>query len=356
VKQRSAPWIHSGPIDSAFILAPAFLVAVLPWFLPRDWVDAEELGPLSWILLILLIDVAHVYGTLFRSWFDPWQREVLSSKLWFILLACWAGGAALYSWGPDKFWRALAYLAVFHFIRQQFGFVRLYSRREIDAPRWWRWTDGFFIYMATGFPLLFWHLHSDRNFNWFMPGDFWIFSSLSETATVALTAAGLLLAGGACVGYVLREVAAFRAYRVLNWPRMAIAIGTLLSWNVGIVLFNSDLVFTMTNVVAHGIPYMALTWSYSSRNPIPLARSRPVWQYLGVFIGVLVLAAYVEELLWDNFIWSEHRQIFPKWIDSFSDPATLAWLIPLLALPQSAHYVLDGFIWKTRSVSKTMAG
>jgi hypothetical protein len=24
----------------------------------------------------------------------------------------------------------------------------------------------------------------------------------------------------------------------------------------------------------------------------------------------------------------------------------LMWLVPLLALPQSTHYVLDGFIWR----------
>jgi hypothetical protein len=25
------------------------------------------------------------------------------------------------------------------------------------------------------------------------------------------------------------------------------------------------------------------------------------------------------------------------------------WLVPLLALPQATHYVLDGFIWRRKS-------
>ena len=36
---------------------------------------------------------------------------------------------ALYSAGSIVFWRALAYLAVFHFVRQQYGWVALYRGR-----------------------------------------------------------------------------------------------------------------------------------------------------------------------------------------------------------------------------------
>jgi hypothetical protein len=32
-----------------------------------------------------------------------------------------------------------------------------------------------------------------------------------------------------------------------------------------------------------------------------------------------------------------------------AEPALLMWLVPLLALPQSTHYVLDGFIWRRRA-------
>jgi hypothetical protein len=43
-----------------------------------------------------------------------------------------------------------------------------------------------------------------------------------------------------------------------NIPKNLIIIGTLSSWFFGIVYFNNDLVFTLLNVVSHGIPYMAL--------------------------------------------------------------------------------------------------
>jgi hypothetical protein len=55
--------------------------------------------------------------------------------------------------------------------------------------------------------------------------------------------------------------------------------------------------------------------------------------------------AFVEELLWDNGVWQERTWLFGSFAalheaDSF--------LVPLLAVPQITHYVLDGFIWKRR--------
>ena len=38
-------------------------------------------------------------------------------------------GAMLYSLGSMVFWRVLAYLAVWHFVRQQYGWVALYRAR-----------------------------------------------------------------------------------------------------------------------------------------------------------------------------------------------------------------------------------
>lgn len=341
-------WIYSKPVDIGFILLPAFVVSALPWFFPSSWLKLTDLPPLTWVALVLLIDVAHVYATLFRAWFDPSERERLGVTLWMILAACWGFGVALYSWGPNVFWRALAYLAVFHFVRQQFGFVRLYSRKENSPQAWWRTADALFIYAATGFPLLFWHLHSDRTFSWFVTGDFLLAKNLPPGIQSALTALGGALFAATAIALGAREFQARKKYGRWNGPRIAVALGTALSWNIGIVLFNSDLIFTMTNVIAHGIPYMALTWGYSRLRQVPFAR-KTLWQFAMIFLAVIICGAYVEEFLWDNLVWNEHSQIFPRVLDAISDPTTLAWLVPLLALPQSSHYVLDGFIWKVRS-------
>ena len=81
-------------------------------------------------------------------------------------------GVALYSESETLFWRALAYLAVFHFVRQQYGWVALYRARVGERGRAGWWIDAAAVYMATLYPLVYWHAHLPRRFWWFLPGDF----------------------------------------------------------------------------------------------------------------------------------------------------------------------------------------
>jgi len=69
-----------------------------------------------------------------------------------------------------------------------------------------------------------------------------------------------------------------------------------------------------------------------------------------LFIGALLILAYLEETLWDVFVWQEHGKIFGGGylLSGLADASVLIWLVPFLAVPQATHYVLDGFIWKVR--------
>lgn len=66
---------------------------------------------------------------------------------------------------------------------------------------------------------------------------------------------------------------------------------------------------------------------------------------LVMFLGTIWLLAYIEELLWDQTTWHERA-----WL--FGSPRSAGnWeflLVPLLAVPQLTHYVLDGLIWKRK--------
>ena len=68
------------------------------------------------------------------------------------------------------------------------------------------------------------------------------------------------------------------------------------------------------------------------------------------FLLTLVVLAYFEEGLWDGLVWGDHPALFGPFtrLPQVSDHQFLSLLIPLLTLPQATHYVLDGFIWKSR--------
>jgi hypothetical protein len=124
-----------------------------------------------------------------------------------------------------------------------------------------------------------------------------------------------------------------------------IMLGTYLSWYVGIITFQGDLIFTLLNVVAHGIPYMGLIWIHGEKKAPDFSFG---WKGIAIFITILLGLAYFEETLWDILVWKDHPDIFPFFTthDALNNPYLLSLIVPLLVLPQLTHYVLDGFIWR----------
>jgi hypothetical protein len=59
----------------------------------------------------------------------------------------------------------LAMLAVFHFVRQQYGWVNLYRAKLKEKSNLTWWIDAAAIYLATVYPLAFWMTSLPRNFN-----------------------------------------------------------------------------------------------------------------------------------------------------------------------------------------------
>lgn len=364
------PWISNARSDCLLIIAPAFITSVLVLLLHSVFATFTDVPVWAWVCLVLFVDVAHVYATLYRTYFDRQSFRKNRILLLAIPAVCWAVGCLLYSVDGLIFWRALAYLAVFHFIRQQYGFMVLYSRKDPVSFANYRWLDSSIIYLATIYPLLYWHTHLPRTFNWFVNGDF-----VTDLPSICTSIGAVVYALVAAL-YLVKEAVLLRSSGFFNWPRNLIIAGTALSWWAGIVSVNSDLAFTMTNILSHGIPYMALIWMYQHKTGLPgngsdetpsagerkpanegfvSLLSRLTLSHVAAFIGFLVLLAYLEEGLWDGLVWREHLSIFaPFWyLPPINKITILAFVVPLLALPQSTHYVLDGFIWRVKDRTST---
>jgi len=339
-------WIHSPAFDLVFILGPGILISCVVLLLPQSVAMAQSVPLWMWVVAVLGIDVAHVYSTLFRTYFD--RQEFAARRALYTMTPILAllVGVLLYSFAAQIFWRCLAYLAVFHFVRQQYGFMAIYGR-AVPQPRWGIWIDRLAIYLATLYPLLYWHLNLPRRFEWFIAGDF------VPLAIPLLGTAGAGLYLVALVLFVGKELFWGATKGRWNFPKILLLCGTALSWYVGIIFYNGDLAFTLTNVVAHGIPYIALVWVYQRKK----LRSRSDTGWLGgvlqarslvIFLSVLLGLAYAEEFLWDALIWRERSAVFLGWLSlsAVESPELLTLLVPLLAVPQVTHYVLDAFIWR----------
>ena len=331
-------WLVDSKKETQLILLPLFVPVVLVVIFHDYFSTHQEVTTGWWLLLVLLIDVSHVYSTLFRFYWEKSTFQKYKRLLVIIPVAAFVVALSLHLTDSFLFWRVLAYVALYHFIRQQYGFLRLYSRKQ-NQGKVEKLIDSLAIYAGTVYPVFYWHVNLTGTLSWFVPNDF-VRLDLEWLNVPSLIVYVLIIAA-----YVVKEIFVSRVSG-FNVPKNAIVAGTFLSWYVGIVMFHGDLAFTLLNVVAHGIPYMGLVWLYGEKKG-GLMFSKGLKGVL-IFVGVIALLAYLEESIWDGMIWKDHIELFP-FMTSFEmlqDPVVVSVVVALLVLPQITHYVLDGFIWR----------
>jgi hypothetical protein len=344
-------WILSARGDLAVFLGPVALAGLIVLLGHALGVADDGLPPWAFLLLVVGCDVAHVHATVFRAWLDPVQRSRRPGLLLGVPLLCFGAGLALHRHDGLLFWRVLAYLAAFHFVRQQVGWMVYASRQGGERDRRRLALDKLAVYAATVFPLVWWHAHLPRAFVWFVPGDF--ASGLSRDAA---------LAAGWAHGAILASWLALLAWdaargRGVNRARLLVLTTTWLAWVGGIVLLESDLAFTASNVLLHGVPYTVVVWRWGRRR---FADERgPVAGLFQpgrapLYVGLLVGAAFLEEGLWDRLVWHDHATLFPL-PEAGLSPALGSVVVALLAVPQASHYVLDAFLWRTGPANPGLA-
>src|SRR5688500_3234899 len=107
------PWLFSARVDLAAFLGSAIVSLGL---LAAGWklgLLAQETPGWAWVATILLIDVAHVYATGFRVYFDRQELARRPALYFGVPILGFLAGVLVYSLGSGVFWRTLAYLAVF---------------------------------------------------------------------------------------------------------------------------------------------------------------------------------------------------------------------------------------------------
>ena len=199
-------------------------------------------------------------------------------------------------------------------MRQQYGWVALYRRKngEGEEGAWGRRLDAAAVYGATLTPLLFWHAHLPRRFQWFLQGDF--LAGLPP----AVARAAFVLYAAVFAAWAAKEIARARAGRRVSWGKVLVVLTTVATWFLGIVVFDSDYAFTVTNVFVHGIPYLGLVWFTSKARAegrraagAPPAAADRWLASLPLFLLPLLAIAFAEEWGWDRLVWHDNPRFFP---------------------------------------------
>lgn len=346
----SSFWIRSSKFDFWWFIAPLMFPPLIAFIIPNDYLSQQQkdIFPWSWILIVLTIDVAHVYSTVYKTYFNPIAKAKHRLKLIALPILVWIIGALIYSQSARFFWSVVAYFAVYHFVRQQYGFFRLYSIKSI-ATQFQKRVLNCCIYTVMVIPILIWHVRGQRNFNWMTEGDFFYFPSSTLEPVLQILFIAIV-----CF-YCLLEIRLKKVNKVLNIPRILLTLSTAFSYYVAIVVTNNDFLFSLINVIGHGIPYMALVWwsekkSLNETSPSLLKMVLSKWGFI-LFYLIIFAMAYFEEALWDALVFREKPLPFGwtyQFLSEIKDSIVLIIVVPLLIMPQIVHYILDGYIWKNK--------
>src|SRR5690242_150085 len=249
------PWLFGRNLDLlAFGCSALLSLALLAAGAAAGMAEADA-PPWIFFACVIAVDVAHVWSTAFRVYLDGAELRRRPLLYVGVPLACYVVGVAAYSISPGAFWRVLAYVAVFHFVRQQYGWVMLYRARAGERDRAGRWLDTATIYLAMLYPLVWWHAHLPRRFWWFLKGDFASVPAIVEQVVAPVYWPTL-------AAYIGRSLYRWLALGQVNPGKDIVVATTALCWHVGIITFNSDYAFTVSNVLIHGIPYLVLIYWY----------------------------------------------------------------------------------------------
>lgn len=340
----ATPWIYSPRFDLAAIIGPPVAITAVVLLFGSRLAAVADTPVWLWVLLVLGIDVAHVYSSLFRTYLDRDEFRRRRTLYLVVPALSWLVGVAIYArLGPTFFWSCVAYFAIYHFVRQQYGFMMLYRRGESRAG-WDYRIDQAAIYLATVYPLVYWHTYG-RNFQWFSEFEVVRISWVGPEWVCRAAYVAVLTA------FIVKETIRWRKDGRVNAGKVLLLLATAAAWGTGIIVFNGDLTFTLVNIVSHGIPYMALVWIYQRRKRDQAAHAENrllrffQLKYVPLYVLGLMALAYLEEGVWDWFVWQEHANLFgPVFIPASGLALTL--LVPLLTMPQVTHYVLDAYIWR----------
>lgn len=354
--RRDPRWLVSQRFDVAILAIPLLAALASLLTLQEAWRGALPLW--AFLFVIVAFDVTHVWATVYLTYFD---REVMKKRrllLGLTPLLSFFVAYRVHSHSPSLFWSLLAYVAIFHFVQQQWGFIALYKSRAGEKNSLDYYLDRWTLWVGAIGPVLLWHASPKRQFDWFNAGESFIFRLDAAFRGEIITTMAVF--GGA---WVLRQVHVVSTGGRINVGKSLWMVCSWVSWVVGISLSTHPFVSAAFLNLFHGPQFLAIVWHRGrhrfAKHPEatgPAVRSMFLRGRWLAFYGLLFAVAIVEETLWDGVVW---RVYMPK-LFSLDAPrvegAALSVWVALLSVPQITHYYLDAWIWKLDGSNPDLLG
>jgi hypothetical protein len=130
-----------GSVVSSYLLLFLYVEGILP-LLPMA---------VAWAILI---DAPHVFGTFSRTYFDRTERRNRGRLLWGSLLFFAVGPLLVWAGAAFVFFFVAALWAYYHLVKQHYGFMVLYKKKNGDLASIDNLLDRAFLLFAFNYPFV----------------------------------------------------------------------------------------------------------------------------------------------------------------------------------------------------------
>jgi hypothetical protein len=339
----SMNWIISGRDDLIWFIGSVATSYALLFLYVSGWVPLLPMMA-AWAVLI---DGPHVFGTLSRTYFDrsEWRsrkRLLLGSLLFFAV-----GPALLLAGYGFEFLFAAAVWAYYHLIKQHYGFMVLYKKKNRDLARTDNALDRVLLLLAFTYPFLAYIAH-DQDAMTHVPAP--LKSGMNTLALIVLAATITVF-----IAWTIRQVQRAVTGLPLNVPKyLLLAAAIPMHW----VVLLTPMAYKTIAIVAiltiyHNIQYHRLIWFHNKKYSAGEDAKQRYGAAAFINRNMIYYAAFA---LLFGLIYQGPRQYVLGYELQTKAPWVLMVGAFLWGVPFN-HYYLDSKIWRVRrdpSVGKAL--
>ncbi|HVF49370.1 MAG TPA: hypothetical protein VNA19_04745 [Pyrinomonadaceae bacterium] len=285
----------------------------------------------------ILIDAPHVFGTLSRTYFDREERSARKRLFFGSLVFFLVGPLMVVAGAGFVFFFVAALWAYYHLVKQHYGFMVLYKKKNRDLDRVDNLLDRALLLVAFTYPFVFFVARDKEALARVPPvliGTIWYLERALLAATIV-----------AALAWLLRQ--AQRAVRgeALNAPKyLLLAAAIPMHWVVLLTpMPHKPIAIVAILTIYHNFQYQRLIWfhnrkyagSTGGRERYGAAEiiNRRLLHYVafGLLFGLWyqVPRQYVNHVTGEATLWTQLASAF-------------LWGYALI------HYYLDSKIWRVR--------
>jgi len=207
----------------------------------------------------ILIDAPHVFGTFSRTYFDRTERQNRPRLLWGSLLFFAIGPAMVLAGAGFVFFFVAALWAYYHLVKQHYGFMVLYKKKNGDLAAIDNALDRLLLLFAFNYPFVAF-IARDPAAMARVPGP--LRSGVGGLATLLLVATVVL-----AVIWLSRQVQRWLTGQPLNLPKYLLLLAAIpMHWIVLLTpMPNKPIAIVAILTIYHNLQYHRLIWFHNQK-------------------------------------------------------------------------------------------